>query len=286
MTRKIKITSDSTCDLGKSLSTEYDIETAPLHVVYGEESFDDMINITPEDIIRRYSEKKELPKTAAVSVWEYTQMFKKYVDDGYEVVHINLGSSISSTHQNAVAAAAEVGNVYVVDSQSLSCGTGLLVLKASDLVKKTELSAKEIAEEIEETVKKIRMSFVIDDLEFLRAGGRCSTLAMLGANLLSIKPCIEVDNSKGSAMTVGRKYRGKLEKVVPQYTREKLAQYTNFDSTRAFIVSRNVSPDIVNSMCEIVESLGAFNEILTSEASCVITSHCGPGTIGIGFLTT
>ena len=285
MSRKIKITSDSTCDLGEELCKRYNIEVVPLHVVYGSESFDDQVNIFPSDIVNRYKEKKELPKTAAVSVWEYTQLFKKYVDDGYEVVHINLGSSISSTHQNAVAAAAEMEHVYVVDSQSLSGGTGLLVLKAADLVERTEMTAAEIAEEIQNSVKNVRASFVIDDLEFLNAGGRCSTLAMLGANLLSIKPCIEVDCKNGASMTVGRKYRGKLERVVPQYVREKLSQYTNFDPERAFIVSMDVSPEIINSACEIVESLGVFKEIHSTHASCTITSHCGPGTIGVLFMT-
>lgn len=286
MTRKIKITADSTCDLGEELLKQHGIDTTPLHIVYGTESFDDMRDIFPSDIITRYREKKELPKTAAVSVWEYTELFKKYAQDGYEVVHISLGSSISSSHQNAVAAAAEVGGVYVVDSQNLSCGSGLLVLKAADLAEKTELSAEEIAQQLTLAVPKVHMSFILDDLEFLRAGGRCSTLAMLGANLLSIKPCIEVDSANGSAMTVGRKYRGKLDKVAAQYTREKLSQYTNFDPDRAYVVSRDVSDDIVNSTCEIVESLGVFKEILTGTANCTITSHCGPGTIGICFLTT
>ncbi len=284
MARKIKITSDSTCDVSKELCDAHNIGIAPLHVVYGSESYDDMQNIVPEDILRRYKEKKELPKTSAVSIYEYVHFFRKYVDDGYEVVHINLGSSISSSHQNAVAAAEEVGGVYVIDSQSLSCGMALLVLKAVDYVEKTDLSAKEIAEKIEGLIPKIRMSFVVDDLEFLRAGGRCSTLAMLGANLLSIKPCIEVDNTKGSAMTVGRKYRGKLDKVVAQYTREKLSQYTNFDGDRAYIISCDVPEEIVNNMYEIVDSLGVFKEIIAGSAGCTISSHCGSGTIGIGFL--
>ena len=284
MTRKIKITSDSTCDLDEELCKQHDIKLIPLHIVYGDESFDDQKDIFPADIVKRYREKKELPKTAAVSVWEYIELFRRYVDNGYQVVHINLGSSISSSHQNAVAAAEEVGNVFVVDSQNLSVGTGLLVLKAADLVENTQFSAKEIAEEIERETSRVKMSFVLDDLEFLRAGGRCSTLAMLGANLLSIKPCIEVDGTNGSSMSVGRKYRGKFDKVVAQYTREKLSQYSNFDQARAYVVSRDVSQDIVNNMCDIVKSLGVFKEVLTGTASCTITSHCGPGTIGIAFL--
>ncbi len=285
MTRKIKITADSTCDLSEELCKRYDIDLASLHIVYGSESYDDRKDIFPEDIIKRYREKKELPKTAAVSVWEYTELFKKYVSEGYEVIHISLGSSISSSHQNSVAAAAEVGNVYSVDSQNLSCGSGLLALKAASMAQETELSAAGIADKVRELVPKSRASFVLDDLEFLNAGGRCSTLAMLGANLLSIKPCIEVDSTNGAAMAVGRKYRGKLDKVVAQYTREKLSQFSKFDPERAFVVSRDVPQEIVNSTCEIVESLGIFKEICTAYASCTITSHCGPGTIGVMFLT-
>ena len=284
MIRKIKITSDSTCDLSQELLTENNIGITPLHIVYGSESYDDLVNITPADIVARYNDKKELRKTSAVSVWEYTEFFKKYVKDGYDVVHINLGSSISSSHQNAVAAAKEVGNVYVVDSQNLSCGTGLLVLKAVSMAQKNRLSAEEIAEEIKKIVPKVSMSFVLDDLEFLRAGGRCSTLAVLGANLLSIKPCIEVDSTNGSSMAVGRKYRGKLEKVVPQYTREKLSQFSSFDPEYAYIISRDVSDDIINSMREVIETLGVFKKICMGTASCTITSHCGPGTIGFGFI--
>ena len=285
MTRKIKITSDSTCDLSPEICGSFDIGIAPLHVVYGDKSFDDMRDITPADIVARYRESKQLPKTAAVSVWEYTELFKKYVDEGFEVVHISLGSSISSSYQNACTAAAEIGSVYVVDSQNLSTGTGLLVLKAAGMAKEGVLTAEGIAENVKQLVPKVSMSFVLDDLEFLKAGGRCSTLAALGANLLSIKPCIEVDSSKGSSMTVGRKYRGKLDRVVPQYTREKLSQFSSFDTERAIVVSRDVSDEIVNSMCEIVESLGVFKEITTAVAGCTITSHCGPGTIGLAFIS-
>ena len=280
----IVLTADSTCDLTRELSKRYDVKGyTPLHIVMGEKSYEDGVNINPPDIYKNFEATGTLPKTSAVNVGEYLDFFKKFTDKGLSVIHINLGSALSSTHQNAVAAAAQLENVYPIDSCNLSSGSGHLVIEASKLIAEGKLSAKEIAERVKGMTPKVHVSFVIDKLDYLRAGGRCSTLAMLGANLLRIKPSIFVDNKDGS-MTVGKKYRGKLEKVVPQYTREKLAQYTNFDSTRAFIVSRNVSPDIVNSMCEIVESLGAFNEILTSEASCVITSHCGPGTLGVLYI--
>lgn len=285
MNRKIKIMADSTCDLSSEMKDKFEVETVPLHIVYDGESFDDGVNIQPSDVIRRYKQSKQLPKTAAVSTYEYIERFKKYVDDGYEIIHVNIGSSISSSHQNCVAAAAELGHVYPVDSQNLSVGTGLLACKAHDLSENTEMTAEEIAEELRKTVSKVHTSFVIDNLEFLRAGGRCSTLTMLGANLLKIKPCIEVNNADGASMTVGKKYRGKFEKVITDYTRDKLAQYTNIDKQRVGIVSADVPSEIVDSVYKIIEDFGMFKEIYVTAASCTITSHCGSGTLGVIFMT-
>lgn len=285
MNKKIKIMADSTCDLSAEMKEKFEVETIPLHIVYDGESFDDGVNIQPSDVIQRYRDSKQLPKTAAVSTYEYAEHFKKYVDDGYDIIHINIGSSISSSHQNCVAAAAELGHVYPIDSQNLSTGTGLLACKAHDLVENTDMTAEEIAEELKKIVSKVRTSFVIDNLEFLRAGGRCSTLTMLGANLLNIKPCIEVNNADGASMTVGRKYRGKFAKVITDYTREKLSQYTNFDEQRISIVSVDVAPEIVDSVYQIVKDYGKFKEIYLTNASCTITSHCGSGTLGVIFLT-
>ncbi len=285
MNRKIKITADSTCDLSEELIKLFDVELIPLHIVYGEESFDDGVNIFPSDIIERYRKARQLPKTAAVSMWEYAEHFKKYTEQGYDVIHIGLGSSISSSYQNSFNAAKDIGHVYPVDSQSLSTACGLLVGKAYDMICETDMSANEIAEELKRIVPKISCSFVIDSLEFLRAGGRCSTLAMLGANLLKIKPCIEVSNSAGASMTVGRKYRGKFETVVEQYTREKLSQYSGFDNKRIALVSCQVSDELVKSVYDIISDLGTFQEICITKASCTITSHCGPGTLGVMFIT-
>lgn len=285
MDRKIKITADSTCDLNEEMLKKFDVETIPLHIIYGDESFDDGITIQPQEIMERYKANKELPKTAAVSTWEYTERFKKYVDDGYDIIHINIGSSISSSYQNCVAAANELGHIYPIDSQNLSVGTGLLACKAHDLIAETPLSAEEIAEELRRSVPKVHTSFVLDNLEFLRAGGRCSTLAMLGANLLSLKPCIEVNNADGASMTVGRKYRGKLDKVLLDYTREKLSQYTNFDKKRIAIVRTDVPEEITDSVYKVIKDLGVFEEIYTTRASCTITSHCGAGTLGVIFMT-
>ncbi len=284
MDRKIKITADSTCDLSDELIKKFDVEIIPLHIVYEDESFEDGVNIFPSDIIERYKTKKQLPKTAAVSMWEYTEHFKKYIDNGYEIIHISLGSSISSSHQNSVAVAAELGHVYSIDSQCLSSASGLLVGKAHDMIQETDMTAQEIADELKKLVPKTSCSFVIDSLEFLRAGGRCSTLAMLGANLLKIKPCIEVNNSDGALMSVGRKYRGKFENIVTQYTREKLSQYSSFDTKRIALVSCAVPDEVVNSVYEIIKELNIFEEICLTNACCTITSHCGETALGVMFI--
>lgn len=285
MNRKIKITADSTCDLNAELQEKFGIELIPLHIVYGSESFDDCVNIFPDDIFERYRENKQLPKTAAVSVWEYSERFRKYIDEGYEIIHINLGSSISSSYQNCVTAAAELGHIYPVDSQSLCMGSGLLACKAYDLVSETNMTAEEIADELKKIVPLIRCSFVIDNLEFLRAGGRCSTLTMLGANLLNIKPCIEVNNADGASMTVGKKYRGKFDKIVLQYTREKLSQYSDFDTKRIALVSAGVSDEVVQSVYDVLKEQGIFEEIYVITVGCTITSHCGAGTLGVMFIS-
>lgn len=285
MDRKIKIMADSTCDLSPEMCEEFDVELIPLHIVYDNESYDDGINIFPSDIMERYDQKKQLPKTAAVTSWEYVERFKKYVDDGYDIIHINLGSAISSTYQNCVMAAKELGHVYPIDSQSLCMGQGLLACKAYDLIHETDMTAQEIAEELKSLVPNISCSFVIDSLEFLRAGGRCSTLTMLGANLLNIKPCIEVSNSSGASMTVGRKYRGKYDKVIVDYTREKLAQFSAFDTKRICIVRTDVPDEITDKVYQVIKDSGIFEKIYFSHASCTITSHCGSGTLGIFFMT-
>ena len=242
-----------------------------------------MINITPEDIIRRYSEKKELPKTAAVSVWEYTELFKKYVEQGYEVIHINLGSSISSTHQNAVAAAAQLENVYPIDSCNLSTGSGHIVIEAANMIKKG-MEAAEIAEKLKAMIPKVHSSFIIDKLNYLRAGGRCSALAVLGANLLKLKPCIEVNNTDGS-MDLGKKYRGNLDRVLVQYVDQKLSQYDNIRYDKIFITHAGIGDDHVKVVYDHILSKGLFENIYITRASCTISSHCGPGTLGILFMT-
>lgn len=281
--RKVLITADSTCDLTPELKKRYNISIYPLHIILGRTSYDDGVNITPDEIYKHFKVSGTLPKTSAVNVQEYLNGFTPLIEQGYDIVHINLGSSLSASYKNCCIAAEQLGNVYPVDSCNLTCASGLLVLEAAEMAEQG-MSAKEIAENVRALTPKAQGSFVIDKLDYLRAGGRCSTISMLGANLLSLKPSIIVNNKDGS-MTVGKKYRGKLEKVLPQYIDDKLAEFDNVDPKRIFITHSGISEERLNLVYNHVKDKNIFNEIFISRAGCTISSHCGPNTLGILFMT-
>lgn len=283
MPKKVIVTADSTCDLTDELMSRYGVHTIPLHITLNNKSYDDMVNITPDEIYDNFYKTGVLPKTSAISMGEYIGFFTPLINQGYEIVHINLGGAISSSAQNCAAAARELNGVYPVDSHNLSTASGQLVIEAAIAAEKG-LSGKEISDMLCHLRTRTHGSFIIDKLNFLRAGGRCSTLAMLGANLLNLKPCIEVDNTNGS-MTVGKKYRGNLKKVLATYVEEKLAQYDNIKKDRIFITHSGISKEIEQSIYELIKSKNYFNEIHITRASCTISSHCGPNTLGILFIT-
>lgn len=283
MNKKVLITADSTCDLPAELKKKHNISIYPLHIILGRTSYDDGVNITPDEIYTHFKTSGTLPKTSAVNVQEYLDGFSPLVEQGYEIVHINLGSALSASHKNCCIAAKQLGNVYPVDSCNLSGASGLLVLEAAEMAEQG-MSAEEIAENIRALTPKTHGSFVIDKLDYLRAGGRCSTLAMLGANLLSLKPSILVDNKDGS-MTVGKKYRGKLEKVLQQYIDDKLAEFDNINPKRMFIAHSGISDERLNLIYNYIKDKNIFDEIIISRAGCTISSHCGPNTLGILFMT-
>lgn len=284
--KKVILTADSTCDLGAELKERYNIAAfQPMHITVDGKSYDDSIDIFPDQLYERFYKDGSLPHTAAVSIGEYEDFFRAYVESGCEVVHINLGSSLSASHANAKLAAESLEGVYVVDSQNLSTGTGLLVLTASELIAKG-MSAAEVAQELNALVPKTHASFVLDTLKFLAAGGRCSTVTALGANILGIKPSIEVNNEQGGAMTVGKKYRGKLEKCIIDYVNDQFAKYGDSIKTdRIFITHSGIDAEIINSVREAIKSHASFDNIFVTRASCTISSHCGPNTLGILFMT-
>lgn len=276
----IVITSDSTSDLSIELRERYNIPTMPLGVTLGGKTFKDGVDITPDDIYLHHSKTGELPKTTAANIDECLNFFKPFADEGKTVIHISLSSSLSSTFNNARLAAMEFENIYVIDAQNLSTGSGLLVIAAAEMVKEG-LSAEEIVEKINDLIPKIDASFVIDNLDYLHKGGRCSALAMLGANVLKLKPCIEVKNG---AMGVGKKYRGKYGDVLKTYVNERLADVDNIDSARIFVTHAGCDSEIVNAVVEQVKEKGIFKEVFLTRAGCTISSHCGKDTLGILFI--
>lgn len=280
---KIILSADSTCDLGEELKKKYNVNYYPFHIILGENQYQDNVDITPDDLYRAYWQRRQLPKTAAIGVGEYIDYFKKWVEQGYEVIHLNLGESISSAYQNCCIAAKTLRNVYPVNSGSLSTGTGLLVIEAAKRII-NGMSAQQIQQELVGLTGKVHASFVLDTLEFLHAGGRCSMVAALGANLLKLKPCIEVNNTDAS-MTVGKKYRGDLNKVLVQYIRDKLQNRNDLDLSKAFIVHSGISQERIDMVYREVRRNANFRNLYVTRASCTISSHCGPNTMGIMFMT-
>jgi len=274
----IILTADSTCDLSPELVKKNGVVIMPLYTVLDSKSYRDGVDITPDEIYAFVKEKSMLPKTSAGSVDDYITLFKKYVDDGNEVVHLSISSKMSSSYQNACIAAGEIGNVYVVDTANISTGSGLLVLDAADMVKEG-LTAKEIAEKLNVNARLVRASFVTDTLEYLHMGGRCSSVAALGANLLKIKPRIEVNDG---AMGMGGKYRGQFEKVLATYVKDVLSK-DNIKLNRVFVTHTKCDTAVVQNVIEAVKNTLDFENVYETTAGCVITSHCGPNTLGVLF---
>ncbi|MDE6659672.1 MAG: DegV family protein [Eubacterium sp.] len=277
----VVITADSTCDLPDYLVQENDIVIFPLSILLGENSYLDGIEIHPKDIYEHVEKTGELPKTAAVTPQQYMDVFKQITDEGKAVVHIGLSSAISSSFQNAVVPASEFDKVYCVDSKSLCTGMGLLVLKACDLRDK-KFDAKKIARRIEGLVSKVHTTFVLDSLEYLHKGGRCSSVARFGANVLGVKPSIAVSTDTGK-LDVAKKYRGKIDVVYKQYIADCL-QNDKMEKTRVVIAnSGNINPDIIAYAKGVAESKGVA-QIITADAGCTISSHCGPKTLAVFYM--
>lgn len=276
----IVITSDSTSDLTPELRERYNITVLPLGVTLGGHTFKDGVDITPDDIYAHHKKTGELPKTTAANVDECLSFFKSFTDKGKTVIHFSISSAMSSTFNNGRLAAMECENVYVIDSGNLSTAEGLLVIAAAEMAN-SGLPAEEIVNKINELVPKVDASFVIDSLEYLYKGGRCSALAMLGANVLKLKPCIEVKNG---SMDVGKKYRGRFDDVLKTYVDERLVNVEDIDTSRIFVTHAGCDDDIVNEVVEQVKAKGIFKEVFLTRAGCTISSHCGANTLGILFI--
>lgn len=276
----IIITSDSTTDLSAELKERYNIVTLPLGVTLGEKTFFDGVDINPDDIYEYHRKTGELPKTAAANVGDAIDFFASLVNDGKTVIHFSLSSQMSSTYNNCRMAAEGFENVYVIDTCNLSTGGGLLVIAAAEMAAKG-MEAETIVSEIEKLIPCVDASFVIDNLEYLHKGGRCSALAMLGANLLKLKPCIEVKNG---AMGVGKKYRGRFADVLKIYVKERIGDGSDIDLDRVFVTHAGCDSEIVESIVEEVKRLAPFKEVFLTRAGCTISAHCGADTLGVLFI--
>ncbi len=277
----IKITSDSTCDLSKELVDAHNIGIMALTVIKDGQAFQDNVTITPEEIFAHVAAGGALCSTTAVSIGEYIDFWGLMSQEYDAIIHINLGSGFSSTHQNACLAAEEFDNVYPVDSKNLSTGQGLVVLKACELAK-TATDPKALQAELNAFAEKVEASFLVDKLDYLVKGGRCSAAAALGANLLNLKPCIEVKDNK---MGVCKKYRGKYEKCFSAYVTDRLEGREDLDLTMPlFITQTKVTDECYDAVKAAVAAHSPFETVYETTAGCTVSCHCGPGTLGILFV--
>ena len=275
----IKISADSTCDLSPEIIEKYDITITPLSIVVGDQTFKDGVDITPRDVFRFVDEENKSCNTTAVNLYEYQRHFQKFASQYEAVIHICIGSGFSSCYHNASLAAQDFSNVYVVDSMNLSSGSGHLVYDAA-LMASEGMEPQEIFEKLQALVPKIEASFVIDRLDYLAKGGRCSSITAQSARILRLKPCINVIDGK---MTVGRKYRGSFEKALQGYVRDRLENRNDIDYSRIFITHPSCKPEIVALVRETIQQYGDFQEIIETRAGCTVSNHCGPNTLGILF---
>ena len=278
---KIKITCDSTCDLSPELYQENGIEMIPLGIVLGNKVYNDGIGISAAEVFAYADQTGMLPKTSAISPMAYKKVFSRYIDAGYQVIHINISSELSACYQNACIAAKETEHVYPVDSRNLSTGSGHLAIMASELVRAGK-NACEIVQLLNETKARLDVSFVLHRLDYMKMGGRCSAVTAFGANMLQIRPEIEVSDGH---MRLGKKYRGKLGRSVHDYIKGRLAGREDIDLRRIIITHAGVPDSVLNESIQYVKALQPFEEILVTSAGCTISSHCGPKCLGVLFFT-
>ncbi|MBD5118838.1 MAG: DegV family protein [Clostridiales bacterium] len=274
----IKITATSTCDLPPELLERYQITMVPLYVSFGGNTYKDGLEAGPEDIFRHVEGGGQLPSTAAVNIADYQELFEELSPKYDAVLHITIGSEFSCCYQNALVASEDYSNVYVVDSRNLTAGQGLLAVEAAIAAERGD-SIQDILKLLDGLIDKVDTTFVVDKLDYLAKGGRCSSVVALGANLLKLKPCINLVDGK---MSVGKKYRGAFDKVLPDYVRDQLGG-KDVRTDRIIIVHTRCNPAIPAAVEQVVKEYG-FQEIIHTVAGSTISCHCGPNTLGILFL--
>ena len=277
---KIKIMSDSTCDLPQDLVEKYNITIVPLTVVKDGKSYTDGVDIVPADIFAHVAAGGDLCSTAALSVGDYQERFAQYASEYDGVLHINISSEFSCSYQNACLAAEEFDNVRVVDSRNLSTGQGLVVLKACELAESCE-SLEQLQAQLNEFTPKVEASFLLDQLKYMVKGGRCSAVVALGANLLNLKPCIEV---KAGKMSVVKKYRGSYAKCLANYVKDRLSGRDDLDKGTLFVTRTPVTDECLQAVSDAVAQYNDFENTYWNEAGCTVSCHCGPATLGVLFV--
>ncbi len=285
--KKILLSADTPCDIGSELKERYHVSLYPLHIILDGKQYTDGVDITAGEIYRAWWDNKLLPRTAAINPEEYVEYFTPFLEDGNDVIHISLGSGLSSCYQNARIAAnmlSDKGRVFVIDSCSLSTGFGLLVCEAGERIKK-DVPIEQIVEEVTALAPHTSASFVLDTLEFMRAGGRCSSITQIGAAMLNIKPTIIVKNDRQGSMIVGKKYIGKFEGALMKYVDDQLKDRTDIILDRVFVTHSIMDdPQLIERVIARIRELQPFKEIHDTDASCTISSHCGPNTLGVLFM--
>lgn len=277
----IRITSDSTCDLTPDYLRAHRVELLPLYTMKGGETFRDGVNIHPQDIFDHVAAGGDLCSTAANNVSDYQELFARLLPECDAIIHIDISADFSSCYQNACVAASELPNVYVVDSRNLSSGHGHIVCEAVNMAEEGTLSPQEIVDRLNELTSRVEASFLIDRLDYMVKGGRCSMVAALGANLLHLKPCIEVIDGK---MKVVKKYRGSYEKCILNYVKDRLQNRDGLVYDRIFITHTPVEDGLVEKVRAAIQECAPFPHIIETQAGCTVSCHCGPGTLGILFI--
>lgn len=279
----VKIISDSTCDLSPELIAKYDIDILPLHILLGEDEYEDGKNITPEQIYSWSDENKTTPKTSAPALTDAIELFKQYIDEGREIVCFSISSSMSTSGNVMRIAAEELeaeNRITVIDSANLSTGIGLLVIEAAIMAQNNH-TVEEIVSAIEALKPNVRASFVVDTLTYLYRGGRCNAVSAMAGGVLKLHPKIVVENG---AMNASKKYRGKINSAIMTYVKDMEDDLKAARPDRVFITHSGCDRTIVEEVHSYLENLGVFSEILETRAGGVISSHCGPGTLGVLFI--
>jgi len=280
MSKPVVITADTTCDLSPELLERFGISTTPLTIQLGDESFFDGQDFTPDVMYARYREDGTLPKTAAPSIQQFMDFFQQFTSQGYEVVHLDISSDLSCTFANARLAAMELEGVYPVDSRQLSSGVALLAIEGAKC-RDEGMSAADIQARLESLTSKVDTSFVLDTLEFMAKGGRCSGVAALAANLLKLKPAIEMKNGK---LEVYKKYRGNINNVYKQYIKERIGNKSILPGHVFITNSGEVDDAVIDELEALIQELIPAENIHRSIAGCTISSHCGPKCLGVLFI--